>query len=275
MNGEVGIVTGACGGMGQACSRLVGRHHRLVLMDRDDETLRAEAAALERLGVDVAAIFAGDIGDPHTVDALVSAAAAAGPLTALIHTAGVSPAMSDWKTIFLVNLVAAERLSRAVLSRAATGVVAVMITSIASAAAPRGLAEINALIDEPLAPDLLDRMAPIIEALGDRTPPEQFAYSFSKYGVARHVSRMAGAYAERGGRIVALAPGVIDTPMGRLETQEGRPGREVVSRQPMKRLGRPDEIASVVDFLLSDGASFVTGVEWVVDGGALSSLRQA
>src|SRR5207244_2000376 len=73
-----------------------------------------------------------------------------------------------------------------------------------------------------------------------------------------------------GARIVSLSPGIIDTGMGRAErVAQAAATDAIVAKTPAgRRLGRPEEIASVVAFVCSDAASFVTGVDWLVDGGS-------
>ncbi len=75
-----------------------------------------------------------------------------------------------------------------------------------------------------------------------------------------------------GARIVSVSPGVIDTPMGRLELSETEGTAFMVEHSPLGRMGRPEEIASVIRFLCSGEASFITGTDLLVDGGAVASL---
>ena len=100
------------------------------------------------------------------------------------------------------------------------------------------------------------------------------AYAWAKRGVRRLVEREASAFGSVGARICSVSPGTIDTPMGRQEF-EGQPGmRQLESMAPLGRSGHADEIAVVIDFLLSDQASFVTGTDVLVDGGVCAAVGQ-
>jgi NAD(P)-dependent dehydrogenase (short-subunit alcohol dehydrogenase family) len=102
--------------------------------------------------------------------------------------------------------------------------------------------------------------------------PERVAYSTAKAAVMGMTRTMACEWAAEGVRVNAVAPGTIETPLVAENFRSGRVAKDpVVARIPMKRLGRPDEIASVIGFLLSESASYLTGQIVFVDGGWTSS----
>jgi NAD(P)-dependent dehydrogenase (short-subunit alcohol dehydrogenase family) len=107
-------------------------------------------------------------------------------------------------------------------------------------------------------------IASIMSFFGSATAP---AYSAGKGAVVQFTKSLALGWADSGIRVNAVAPGWIDTPMTKvLQADEQRNGR-IISRSPMKRWGKPEEIAAGIVFLCSPMASFVTGVVLPIDGG--------
>lgn len=106
------LITGAAGGMGKACARLFGATCDLVMSDVSAARLGAFAEELRADGYTVID-RAGDMGDAALIAALVGDVAAGGAPFAVVHTAGLSPSLADWRTIMDVNLVATEKLLQA------------------------------------------------------------------------------------------------------------------------------------------------------------------
>lgn len=270
------VVTGAASGMGAASARVLGRRGRVVMADLDRSGLDRMAAQLQSEGIEVE-VRVCNIMDEQSVRMLAEAAKELGPLAGIVNAAGISPAMAGWQQILAVDLVGTALLLREFLPLAAPGTAAVCIASIAAHLLP-GNPPLEAILDEPLAPDFLERVEPFL-AMPVPSPEADtrpdVAYVLAKRGVVRLCERLAPAWALRGARLVSLSPGNIETPMGRLEMERLAYMRESVEQTPMRRLGRPEEIAAVVDFLVSDGASFMTGCDILVDGGYIAAVTHA
>lgn len=254
----VTVVTGAASGMGLACvERLRGTTEHLVAVDLHAPDLG-----------DVVSV-ACDVSRPDDVARLADQVHRLGTFRALAHAAGISPTMADPRRVFAVDLIGTRLLLDALEPLVQPGSAAVCFSSVAAyQIAPFAEPELDALLDDPLHPDFLDRVSEKITHSG-------LAYGLAKRGVIRNAGRASLRWGIRGGRVNSLAPGIIDTPMGRQELAAEPYMQTMLAQTPLGRLGQPDEVAAVVAFLLSDGASFLSGVDVPVDGGFLQGMAGA
>ena len=249
------VVTGAASGMGRECvERLRSRVDVIVAVDLEAPTIDGT------LGV------ACDVSDRNAVTALVAQMREVGPLRALVHAAGISPTMADARRVFEVDLVGTHHVLEGFESLVVPGSAAVCFSSSSAyQVAPFVDADQDSLIDAPEASDFLDRITTVVTDSG-------LAYALAKRGVIRAVGRAALRWGRLGGRVNSVAPGLIDTPMGRQEFDQQPMMREMLERTPLGRLGQPSEVAEAVVYLLSDEASFVSGIDLLVDGGMIQGM---
>jgi NAD(P)-dependent dehydrogenase (short-subunit alcohol dehydrogenase family) len=252
MAAAVRVVVGAASGMGLDLARRWAGQGPLVVADRAECPVD---------GADLAVRC--DVTDTGAIEALASAAAGLGPLGALVVAAGLGPPDGTGEQILAVNLRGTALLFDAFADQVTEGTVVVGFASIAmfvTSTDPAVLAE----LDDPLAGDLPGRL----RAAGVDVDDTVAAYASSKRGISRLCRRSAHAWGRRGGRSVAIAPGLIDTPMGQRELDRGPDSGALRDASALGRAGRPEEISAVVDFACSPAASFLTGTTLVVDGGS-------
>jgi NAD(P)-dependent dehydrogenase (short-subunit alcohol dehydrogenase family) len=262
------IITGAAGGMGQACSRKFGATMDLVLTDVAGDSLDTFAQSLKNEGYTVSAVISGDLTDRTVAARLADAGSAGAGLGALVHTAAISQIMASWAPILTVNVIGTATLLAAIEPVLQDGTVAVLIASMAGHMSPID-AEADRILDDPFAPDFLDRIGPLIEAFGqdDSRGSSPVAYALAKRTTMRICEQRAPAWAEKGARIASISPGMIWTPMGQREVAGNANAASVVEATPVGRWGTGMDIAAAAWFLASEAAGFITGTDLRVDGG--------
>lgn len=265
MANDVYVITGGSGGMGKAAAQLVGKKGTVLLADISEERLAQTKDELAGKGITDVHYQTVDITSKEDVMRLAQKTAELGTLKGLVHTAGLSPTMADSKRITAVNLVGTGLILDAFLPLATEGTSAVMVASMSAYMVPRQGPFMEALI-QPLAENAVETM----EQFTQGNPGA--AYSLSKLGVILNVEDQAWAWGEKGARLNSLSPGTINTPMGRQEASQQAQMKVMLDHTPLRREGEPSEIASALEFLLSDAASYISGIDLRVDGGTIANM---
>jgi len=265
-----------CGGLGSSIARALGRRHPLLMVDIDSARLEETVSALRYEGF-WASGHQCDITDPAQIKTLGEVLASGPGVRALAHVAAVGMSIGDWRKMMNVDLLGCHLVAQTVGPHMVRGGAAVFISSLASYLPPID-AKLEALLDEPLKPGFMDELA---SHLGGE-PNFDDTYNYAKLGMNRLAERLAIEWGSREVRALSLSPGMIDSPMARAEgpTLPSHDGTETrVTRKdkareiPLGRQGSMLEITNVVDFLVSDGASFLNGIDIPVDGGHRAAWR--
>ena len=274
---RVAVVTGAAGAMGSACAHgLAPSVEMLLLTDLDPDRLRSAGERIEGATGTRVRTLPGDLADGAFVDALATCAGELGQLHALVQTHGLSPSMAGWREILQVDLVAVAALLDAFLPAVVPASAAVCISSMAGQLGEFEPA-MDAVLDEARARDFEDRFRSTFGA----EPDPGSTYRLAKRGVIRQCERAAVPWGARGGRVVSVSPGLIDTGMGRLELDEYAIKAAMADLTPVRAgrvggdtvlPGRVDDVVRAVVFLCSDAAGFVSGCDLRVDGGLVAAM---
>ena len=268
MNPDVLVVIGA-GGMGSAIVRRIGSGRTVLLADRDPETLERLGSSFGAEGHRVETGLV-DVGDADSVAALAKLAAVLGPVRAVVHTAGLSPAQATAAEVVRVDLLGVAFVLEEFAAVVAPGGAGVVIASMAGHLAPSIPSDDETRLAATPAREL-GALGVVKEAAGGESG---MAYAFAKRANILRVQAACRDWGRRGARVNTISPGVISTTMGAAELASpvGEMMRGMITASATGRIGTADEVAAVAEFLLGPGASYITGTDLLVDGGVVAGL---
>jgi len=262
------IVVIGPGQIGQAIARRVGIGQHVLLADQRRENATAAAEIMANAGYEVS-VATVDISSREAVHALVETATGLGEVTGLIHAAGVSPSQASPATILKVDLfgtaLVLEEFGR-VIARGGSGVV------IASQSGHR-LPALTVEQNKALATTPVDGLLGLPFLQPEQVTDSLHAYQLSKRGNSLRVMAEAVRWGKRGARINTISPGIIITPLARdeLTGPRGAGYRRMIELSAAGRAGTPDEVGNVAALLMGPDGGFITGSDFLMDGGVTAS----
>lgn len=263
---DVTVVIGA-GSIGLAIARRISSGRHVLLADHRLEAADAAARLLELAGFETTAMRA-NVSDRNSIQAVIKKAQELGPIKALVQAAGVSPSQAPIEAILKVDLYGTAMLLEEFGNVMAEGGSGVVISSQSGYRMPALTVEQDALLATAPAEKLLalDFVKNVESTL--------HAYQMSKRCNSLRVRGEAVQWAKRGARINAISPGIIVTPLAHDELHGERADfyQAMLKRMPAGRAGTPDEVAALAALIMGPEGSFITGSDFLVDGGATADF---
>jgi NAD(P)-dependent dehydrogenase (short-subunit alcohol dehydrogenase family) len=264
---NVVVVIGA-GSIGQAVARRVSAGKHVLLADLRDDNVVAAARTLSDAGYDVSTA-AVDVTSRASVRALVENAANIGEIAGLIHAAGVSPSQASPQTILKVDLYGTALVLEEFGNVIAHGGAGVVIASQSGHRLPPLSVEQN----KALATTPVDELLRLPMLQPDQVKDSLYAYQISKRGNSLRVMAEAVRWGTRGARINTISPGIIITPLANDELRgpRGAGYRRMIEVSAAGRAGTPDEVGAVGALLMGPDGAFITGSDFLMDGGVTAA----
>ena len=264
---DVILLTGA-GQIGLAIARRMGHGKKIVVSDKNINNAQTGTKIMAEAGFDAVAVEA-DISSRKSILNMIAAAQKYGEIAMLINAAGVSPSQASVETILKVDLygtaVLLEEVGK-VIKAGGTGV------TISSQSGHR-MAALGAETDEQLAVTPAEELLQLEVLKPANIKDTLHAYQMAKRCNVKRVMAEAIKWGVKGARINSISPGIIVTPLA-LDEFNGPRGefyKNMFAKCPAGRPGTADEVANVAELLLSQQGAFITGADFLIDGGATAA----
>lgn len=267
MKKEVMILTGA-GQIGMAIARRMGYGKKIVIGDKKKGNAEAIAKIMNEAGFDTVPVEM-DLSSRKSILNLIAEARKYGEISMLVNAAGVSPSQVPVEAILKVDLYGTAVLLEEVGKVIKEGGVGVTISSQSGHRMPA----LSIEADEQLATIPTEKLLALEILQPENVRDTLHAYQIAKRCNVKRVMAEAVKWGERGARINSISPGIVVTPLA-LDEFNGPRGdfyKNMFAKCPAGRPGTADEIANVAELLMSDRGAFITGADFLIDGGATAS----
>lgn len=267
MRRDVMILTGA-GQIGMAKARRMGYGKKIVVGDKKLENAEDIARIMNNAGFDAIPVEM-DLSSRESISNLIAEARKYGEISMLVNAAGVSPSQASIETILKVDLYGTAVLLEEVGKIIKEGGVGVTISSQSGYRMPA----LTADEDEQLACTPTEELLSLGILQPQNIRDTLHAYQMAKRCNVKRVMAEAVKWGERDARINSISPGIVVTPLA-LDEFNGPRGdfyKNMFAKCPAGRPGTADEIANVAELLMSERGAFITGADFLIDGGATAS----
>lgn len=261
------ILTGA-GQIGMAIARRMGYSKKILIGDKKRENAFAICTIMNKAGFDAVPVEM-DISSRESIINLIREAQEYGDISMLVNAAGVSPSQAPVETILKVDLYGTAVLLEEVGKVIKEGGVGVTISSQSGHRMPA----LSVEVDKQLATTPTEELLALEVLQPQNINDTLHAYQMAKRCNVKRVMAEAVKWGTRGARINSISPGIVVTPLA-LDEFNGPRGdfyKNMFAKCPAGRPGTADEIANVAELLLSDKGAFITGADFLIDGGATAS----
>lgn len=268
MKKEVVILTGA-GQIGMAIARRMVAGKKIIIGDKSMKNAEEIARTMSNAGFDVMPMEM-DLSSRESIQKLIAEAQKYGEIAMLVNAAGVSPSQASVETILKVDLYGTAVLLEEVGKVIKAGGTGVTISSQSGHRMPALTPE----IDEQLATTPTEELLSLEVLQPQNIRDTLHAYQMAKRCNVKRVMAEAVKWGERGARINSISPGIIVTPLA-IDEFNGPRGdfyKNMFAKCPAGRPGTADEVANVAELLMSDKGAFITGADFLIDGGATASF---
>ncbi len=264
---EVMLLTGA-GQIGMAIARRMGAGMKIVVGDRSRTAAETVCRTLNQAGFDAVPVEM-DLASRSSVRAFVEQGCGLGEIRLMVNAAGVSPSQASIETILRVDLYGTAVLLEEVGRVIAPGGAGLTVSSQSGHRLPA----LPPAVDEQLACTPAEALLELDVLQPDRIRDTLHAYQLAKRCNVKRVMAEAVKWGRRGARLNSVSPGIIITPLAldELNGPRGNFYRDMFARCPARRPGTADEVAGVAELLLGPRGAFITGADFLIDGGATAS----
>lgn len=264
---NVMILTGA-GQIGMAIARRMGYGMKIIIGDKKPENAQIIAKTMKDAGFDVVPMEM-DLSNRASIQHIIAEAQKYGDITMLVNAAGVSPSQAPVEAILKVDLYGTAVLLEEVGKVIAPGGVGVTI----SGQSGHRMKQLTPEEDEQLACTPTEELLKLPLLQPENIRDTLHAYQLAKRCNEKRVMAESVKWGAKGARINSISPGIIVTPLA-IDEFNGPRGdfyKNMFAKCPAGRPGTADEVANVAELLMSDKGAFITGADFLIDGGATAS----